>query len=82
MQKNYTTTEATRAVLNGMEVNRKYTGGELHRMIISDLRLHGSDAQPYDSTTLRMVRQYASLYGVHCELAGQRSKYIKEAKSA
>ena len=79
MAKAYTATEATRAVLNGMTVGRKYTGRELHELIIMQLRLNGSKADPYDSTTLRMVRSYAPLYNVHCIQAGQRSKYVREA---
>lgn len=77
MAKVYTATEATRAVLNGLVEGRKYTGRDLHLLIIRDMRAHGNMANPYDSTTLRLVRQYGSLYGVHCLQAGQNSKYIR-----
>ena len=73
----YTMTDAVRDTLKNLDYGRQYTGRDLHRMIIRNMRLHDNFAQPYDSSTLRAVRAYASLYGVVCHKAGQKSKYVK-----
>ena len=73
----YTMQDAVRDTLKNMDYGRDYTGRDLHRMIIRNMRAHGNYAQPYDSSTLRTVRRYATLYGVVCRKAGQKSKYVK-----
>lgn len=74
----YTVQQATRDTLAEMEPGREYTGYELHQSILRKLHAHDNPAQPYDSSTLRAVRQYSSLYGVKCHLAARKSKYVKE----
>lgn len=74
----YTVTQATKDTLIEMEPGREYTGRELHTSILQKLHAHDNPAQPYDSSTLRAVRQYSSLYGVRCHLAAKKSKYVKE----
>lgn len=75
--KRYVVDDATRDTLSSMVVGHEYSGRDLHTAIIRNLRYHGNESQPYDSTTLRSVRRYASLYGVKCHQAGTKSKYIK-----
>lgn len=75
----YTVQDATRETLKNMINGKEYTGRDLHVDILRNLRTHGNDSLPYDSTTLRSVRRYASLYGVRCDQHGTKSKYIKEA---
>lgn len=75
----YTMQDAVRDTLKNLDYGRDYTGRDLHRMILRNMRLHGNYSQPYDSSTLRTVRRYASLYGVACHKAGQKSKYVKGA---
>ena len=74
----YTVTQATKDTLQNMAPGKKYTGRDLHLRILENLRLHDNPSQPYDSSTLRAVRQYASLYGVKCHLAARKSTYVKE----
>jgi len=74
----YTVTQATKDTLQAMLPGKEYTGRELHESIVRNLRSHGNPAQPYDSSTLRSVRQYSAMYGVKCHLAARKSKYVKE----
>lgn len=73
----YTMDEAVRDTLHNLLAGKEYTGRDLHRKVIRNMRAHGNYANPYDSSTLRTVRRYASLYGVVCRKAGQKSKYVK-----
>lgn len=75
----YTMQDAVREVLKNLDYGKQYTGRDLHRAILRNMRAHGNYAQPYDSSTLRTVRRYALLYGVVCHKAGQKSKYVKGA---
>lgn len=77
MAKKYTMQEAVCDVLKNLEIGKEYTGRDLHWMTIRQMRINGNYDNPYDSSTLRTVRRYSSLFGVVCRLAGQRSKYIK-----
>ena len=74
----YSVQQAAKDTLMEMEPGRKYAGFELHQSIISKLHEHGNPSMPYDSSTLRAVRQYSALYGVKCHLAARKSKYVKE----
>lgn len=74
----YTMQEATREVLKDLTPGTKYTGRDLHTLILHKLRVNGNNTIPYDSSTLRSVRRFASLYGVVCDKAGRNSKYVKE----
>lgn len=73
----YTMDNAVRDTLKDMTAGKEYTGRDLHRRVIRKMREHGNYADPYDSSTLRTVRRYATLYGVVCRKAGQKSKYVK-----
>lgn len=74
----YTMQSATRYVLQNLVPGKFYTGRDLHNMIVTKMRLEGNMSNPYDSSTLRSVRRFASLYGVTCVLAREKSKYRKE----
>lgn len=75
----YTMDNAVRDTLHDMLAGKEYTGRDLHRRVIRNMREHGNFSNPYDSSTLRTVRRYASLYGVVCHKAGQKSKYVKDS---
>ena len=79
---NYTVTEAVIYTLNTLPEGVKYTGGQLHDLILYTLRAHGSDKHPYDSTTLRMVRNYGKRYGIVCDHNGNKAKYYKVGAGA
>lgn len=75
----YTMQDAVRETLKNLVPAKQYTGRDLHKMILRNMRAHGNYANPYDSSTLRTVRRYATLYGVVCHKAGQKSKYVKDS---